>query len=223
MNAFIRKSIAAAAALSLAAAFTGCENKASSGSSDPSSSEIQFVTNPDEEELGAYTVSSSGVKLYYDPEEISPEIMSALESYFLCFERRDYDTYLKLAQPDYVECMQNFLQTNYEYDLEHSFNGQCDNFEENAGQGFKITRIKAEISKETTNTDGSVADRCKAYIDDLGELFETDLYDTVSKNSDKLHSIIFYIMAEADGEEFLLYSEYEIVLSEKDGKFYTFG
>lgn len=222
MKRFTAKTLALLTALSLAALASCSEKKEKSAASDSSSAsseqsvaEGEFVTDPSEPELGEYTVNENGRKLYYDPEEYDASLVEALEQYFVAFSERDYDTYLAMAQSDYVEKMQAYLEKDFGYDLKTSFETQCDNLEENAGGEFTVTRIKVEKPE---------ADGTESYLKDLGEIFEDDtFYDTVVANTDKLHDVIFYIMAESGGEETLLISEFEIIFAEKDGKYYMFG
>jgi len=175
---------------------------------------IKFETNLDELEMGEYTVSDIGTKLYYSPDEFPPELISALEKYFISFSQSDYDSYLESVYPDYVTEMNKYLKKDYGYELDQSFAGQCENLKNNAGGEFKVTRIKAELPEE----DGS-----EEHLDILGEIFGTDFYESVKKDCDKIYDMQFYVMAEVDGKESMLISEYEIVFAEKDGKFYTFG
>ncbi len=222
MNNFIRKSLALMTALSLASLIACSEKKEESPASESSASvsessvaEGEFVTDPSEPDLGAYTVNENGRKLYYDPEQFDASLVEALETYFVAFSEKDYDTYLSMAQSDYVEKMEEYLQRDYGYGLQTSFESQCDNLKENAGGEFKVTRIKVEAPTE---------DGTESYLTGLGEIFGDDtFYDTVVANTDKLHDVIFYIMAEANGEETLLISEFEIIFAEKDGKYYMFG
>jgi hypothetical protein len=207
---------------------TGCiaplsscsSNSSQDSSSDDSSAssvsvaEGEFVTDPDEPDMGEYTVSSLGTKLYYSPDEFSPEIIAALEKYFISFSQSDYESYSECVYPDYVTEMNKYLEADYGYDIEQSFANQCANLEENAGGEFTITRIKAELPDE---------DGTENYLTSLDDVFETDFYDQVKNDCDALHDMIFYVMVEVDGEETLLISEFEIVFAEKDGKFYTFG
>ena len=222
MSNIIRKSLALMTALSLAS-LIACsdkkeENSASGSSSSFSESSIaegEFVTDPSEPDLGAYTVNENGRKLYYDPEQYDISLVEALEDYFVTFSENDFDTYLSMAQSDYSEKMEAYLQKDYGYGMQTSFEKQCENLRSNAGGEFKVTRIKVEAPSENG---------IESYLKELGEIFEDDtFYDTVVANTDKLHDVMFYIMAEANGEETLLISEFEIIFAEKDGKYYMFG
>lgn len=214
----IKKSMALLISAACLASLASCSGKESSSSSDKaeeiSAAEGEFVTNPDEPDLGEYTVSSSGVKLYYSPDEYSPQLMAALEKYFTTFAEEDYETYTQCLYPDYITEMNKFLEKDYGYDLSQSFSNQCSSLKENAGGDFKITRIKAEVPEE---------DCSQKYLETLGETFETDFYSAVKDDCDAIHDMMFYIMAETGEEEILLISEFEIVFAEKDGNFYTFG
>lgn len=199
-------------ALCPVAAFVSCEKEETRESSE---SRVQFVTDPSEPDLGEYTVSERGIRLYYDAEKMDAKIVDTIERYFIALSERDYETYESFTQADYRDAMNKYLEKEYGYDLKTSFKNQCDNLEKNAGGTFAVTRVKADYNDK---------EEAKTYIDNLGELFgDSGFYDKIKEKSDAIHDIIFYIMAECDGEESLLLSDYEIVLSEEDGKYYIFG
>lgn len=179
----------------------------------------QPTTSADEAELGEYVFSENGIKLYYDENEFAEEvdvagIVAALEKYFLTFSQSDYDSYLECIHPEYLKQMNDYLERDFGYGMETSFETQCENLKTNAGGDYTITRIKVEAPAE----DGS-----EDYLTYLGEIYGTDFYDTIKTDSDAIHDLIFYVMVEAGGVETLLISEFEIVFAEKDGKYYAFG
>lgn len=207
-----------------AVSFASCsdEKKESSSSSSAETSsetsgvsgEPEFVTDPSEPDMGEYTINENGVKLYYSPEQVPAEVMAALEAYFSTYAAGDYEAYEKNIYPGYLTEMTEYLEKDFGYGMETSFNNQCETLKANAGGEFKITRIKADPAEE---------ENYEAYFATLDELFETDFYGKVMEDADKLYDLIFYIIAEAEGEEVLLLQEFEIVFAEIDGKLYTFG
>lgn len=210
----ILAALIAAAMLCAASCSDNKKDSSSAENSDPAPGSMEFVTDPDEPELGEYTVSEKGTKLYYNPDEISPELMGALEKYFTCYAETDYESYEKFVQEDYLAEMNKYLERDYGYTMETSFANQCENLKTNAGGDFKITRIKAELPAESG---------IDSYFQTLDEVFETDFTGTIKNKYDTLHDLIFYIMAEAEGEETLLISEFEIVFAEENGEFFYFG
>ncbi len=208
----------------LAILMTGCmlvtascskSKEAENATASDTEEKIEFVTNPDEPDLGAYTTSSLGTKLYYEPESVSHELMAALEKYFITFAEKDFEAYKECIHPEYIKEMNEYLEAEFGYDIETSFYSQCDNLAENAGGDFRVSRIRAELPEEINPS------ICLSYLD---EFFETeDFYGTIEKGADALHHLVFYIMADADGNESLIISEFEIVFAEIDGKYYTFG
>lgn len=188
-------------------------------SSTSAEATTQPTTSEDEAELGEYVFSESGVKLYYDETEFAEDvdiaaIVEALEKYFITYSQADYESYLDCIHPEYLKQMNDYLERDFGYGMETSFESQCENLKTNAGGDYTITRIKVEANAE----DGS-----EEYLTYLGELFGTDLYETIKSDSDAIHDLIFYVMVEAEGVETLLISEFEIVFAEKDGKYYAFG
>lgn len=195
----------------------------SSAAADIPEGEVGELIEPEadsqESELGAYRYSSSGVKLYYDEAEYPTELVLSLEKYFTAFADKDFEAYKQCVYPQYIDEMNIFLERDYGYDIETSFNTQCDNLSVNMGGKFTVTRVKAE-KPESEDVDASL----KEYFDMLGETFQKDFYTEVSDNVDEIYFMTFYIMArDADGNESMLISEFDIVFVEKDGKYYTFG
>ena len=208
----------------LCLSFTGCQEKidvsevpSSSSSEIATTDENGFVT-PDEDsaeyDLGTYKVSPSGIKLYNENGSVSDEIMNALEVYFTAFQNRDFDTYKECLFPGYADYMEEYLQNNYEYGLQESFNNQCDNLENMSGGEFTITRLRAVPTGQ---------DNCESFFEVLNESFDEDYYSVVKEEADSLTDLYFSVMADVKGEESLIISEFEIVFAGKDGKYYTFG
>lgn len=220
MKRAVRKIFAAALGASCCLSLFSC-GKTKVNVKDESSEEssVQQTTDADEAELGPYVVSSEGTKLYYEdggfPEDFNAAgLAAALEKYFISFSKADYDSYLECLYPGYVSEMEDYLSREFGYGLDKSFATQCENLKNSAGGDFTVTRIKIEASAE---------DASEKYLDRLGESFGNDFYDTVTKDCDAIHDVIFYVMVESGGMESLIVSEYEIVFAEKDGKLYTFG
>lgn len=163
---------AAAAAVICAVSCVSCKSgkEASfsvSENSIPESGVGELITPEEgsaEYNLGQYRMSSSGVKLYYDEEEVPQEVVLALESYFLSFQNNDFESYKASLFPDYAERYEKFLQDEYNYQLDSSFalsreklsniikNEHAEHAEhdtssatesESSGE-FKITRIKVQ-------------------------------------------------------------------------------
>ena len=199
------------------------EETSSSAPVDVPENGVGEIIEPDadsqEADLGSYRYSSSGVKLYYDEAEYPTELVLSLERYFTSFEKKDFEVYKQCVYPKYIDEMNVFLERDFGYDIETSFNTQCDNLSANMGGEFTITRVKAE-KPETEDIDAEI----KEYFDMLGESFQKDFYKEVTDDVEDIHFMTFYIMArDTDGNESMLVSGFDIVFVEKDGKYYTFG
>lgn len=187
----------------------------------PGDGEI-IIPDEDSEEydLGSYRISENGVKLYYEDSEYPGELISTLEKYFKSFETGDYDSYKECLFPSYIDAMESYLQENYQYGLDQSFQTQCDNLNVNMGGSFEITRIKAEkpidVESEEVGAD--------EFLDNLSGFFDSAYKESVKNDSDALRYMTFSVMAkDTDETESLLVSSFYILFAEKDGKYYTFG
>lgn len=218
--------------------FGGCgKSKDSSSEKEPKTTEASIsgvdetsaagssgIITPDKDseeyDLGSYRISENGVKLYYEDSEYPAELVSTLEKYFTSFETGDYESYKECIFPSYIETMEKYLQENYQYGLDKSFQTQCDNLKTNMGGDFEITRIKVEkpveVESEETGAD--------EFLDNLDGFFGQAYKESVKKDCDALRYMTFSVMAkDAEDTESLLVSGFYILFAEKDGKYYTFG
>ncbi len=223
-----------------AGCFGGC-GKSKDSSSSPEKEETsgsEEITQPEKEkttgngelitpdkdseeyDLGAYRISENGIKLYYEDSEYPAELAATLEKYFKSFETGDFESYKECIFPSYIETMEEYLQENYQYGLDKSFQTQCDNLNLNMGGSFEITRIKIEKPLEVESEETGA----EAFLDNLDGFFGKEYKESVKKDSDNLRYMTFSVMAkDADGNESLLVSSFYILFAEKDGKYYTFG
>lgn len=184
--------------------------------------EVGEIITPDEKDkdynLGEYRYSPDGTKLYFNDDEYPKELILTLEKYFRSLAENDFEKFKSCLYPAYIDEMTDFLEKNYEYGLETSFENQRKSLTEKTGGDFKITRLRAEKTAE--NTDETI----KEFFTSLDETFEKDFYTEVKNDVDNFYHMTFYVMAEnSENTEILLLSEYEIVFAEKDGIYYTFG
>lgn len=208
---------------------TACgENKENSDSESvaeiPSVAEGELgeIITPDENDedynLGEYRYSPDGTKLYFNDDEFPKELIFALEKYFEAFAENDFEKFKSCLYPLYIDEMTDFLEENYSYGLETSFENQRETLTEKMDGDFTITRLRAE------KTDDDTEELTEEFFTSFDEIFESGFYDEVKSNVDNFYYMTFYVMAaNSENEEVLLLSEYEIVFAEKDGVYYTFG
>ena len=173
-----------------------------------------------DQDLGSYRVSQYGTKLYYEEEQYPTDLMLTLDKYFKSLQEEDFDSYKECLFPSYAEEMEKFLQKDYEYGLDKSFESQCLNLKALSAEEYSVTRIKADSAQ----TDGAHDDTYSSFFEHLGECFgRDDYYQEVQDSCDKFYDVKFSVMAEFGGEESLIISEREMIMVEKDGKYYNFG
>ena len=197
---------------------TACGNKIPS----VAEGELGEIITPDEKDkdydLGDYRYSHDGTKLYFNDDDYPKDLIFTLEKYFIAFAENDFEKFKSCLYPAYIDNMTAFLEENYSYGLDKSFENQRESLTEKAGDNFKITRLRIE------KTDGDSTEFIEDFFTSFDESFEKDFYTEVKNNTDNLYHITFYVMAEnSENEEILLLSGYEIVVAEKDGVYYTFG
>lgn len=232
-----------------------CEKEKSEDKSDNTEiiqnigeNEVGEIITPDENseeyELGTYRYSSNGIKLYYEEEAVSTELMLALESYFLTLQNNDFEGYKNSLYPDYAQRYGDYLKEQYsetmegsdEYTLEDSFDMQCANLrdmlideltyasetdQEFSGE-YKITRIRAE--RPTLEEGETEESRIDSFFEYYESVFDMDYKAFVEKESDGFECLTFFVIVEAeDGEEHKIINAMDIIFAEKDGKYYTFG
>lgn len=177
----------------------------------------------EEYDLGSYRIAADGVKIYCDG-DYPDEVLLALDRYFTCFAEDDYEGYLDAIYPSYAEKYDAYLQEEYAYGLETSFESQCSNLQENMDGAFHVTRVRAEdpVIDEGKTRDEAIED----FFAGLNEHFGMDYYAEVRDEcGNNFQYMVFYVIAANDetGDESLLVSGFEIIFAEKDGKYYVFG
>lgn len=245
-----KRAVAALMTAMALTAFASCGNKENTGESSVSIGEngVGDIITPSadskEYSLGEYRMSDKGTKLYYDDEYFSAEIILTMEKYLTTFQNDDFEGYKAMVFPDYAERYTEYLQKEYSYGLDGSFDLRKNNLretmkgqvlyaaEEDNGDltgDYKVTRIRIEpVELSGEDTEESVI---KSFFSGYDSLFDVeDYYETVKESSDSLRVFCFYVFAEGeDGEEYSLiggdgyHQGPRIVLAEKDGKYYTFG
>lgn len=246
----LRKLAAAFSACILAACCTSCEKNNEESVSLPEIGEngvsdlISPAADSDEYELGQYYYSTNGTKLYCGDETVPVEAVLALDNYFLSFQNNDFEGYKSTIYPDYAERYETYLRDVYskeegvddDYSLKNSFDLRYnmirdtlkdtltyESDEEKKFTGdYKLTRIRAEhpVYEEGVTEEAFI----QSFFESYKDVFETDYYEFVNNNVDRLLPLTMFVMASAeDGNEHKIVSEANIILAEKDGKYYTFG
>ena len=185
--------------------------------------ELGEIITPDEKDkdysLGEYRYSHYGTKLYFNEDDYPKDLILTFEKYFRSFTENDFETFKSCLYPAYIDNMTAFLEENYSYGLEKSFENQCKSL--TGGYNFRITSLRIK------KTDGDSEEFIEEFFTSFDETFEKDFYMEVKNNTDKLYHMIFDLMADdeddEENKEYLLLSKYEIVFAEKDGVYYTFG
>lgn len=245
-----KRAVAALMTAMALTAFASCGNKENTGEAPVSVPEsgVGDVITPDAESkeygLGEYRMSPKGTKLYYDDGHFSAELILAMEKYLMTFQNDDFEGYKAMVFPDYAERYAEYLEKEYNYGLNGSFDLRKNSLresikdqvlyaaDEDNGEltgDYKVTRIRIEpVELGEEDTEESVI---KSFFSGYDSLFGVeDYYETVKESSDNLNLFCFYVFAESeDGEEYALiggdgyHQGPRIVLAEKDGKYYTFG
>ena len=174
----------------------------------------------DEANLGPYRLSSNGIKLYYNSEDFSDNLMLTLEQYFLSFPSADYTKYTSCVFPSFIDEVGAYLQKDFSYDFKTSFAKQCASLANIMSGDYKITRIRVEKAEQKTEG----VDNLEAYFKSMDDHFGKAYYEQVRGESDAIVDACFYIMGQdSTGKESVIVPGYEIVFAQKDGRYYTFG
>ena len=182
--------------------------------------EITPAADDKDGDLGSYRESAYGTKLYFNEDEFPSELMQTLEQYFISFSENDYTKYTRCTYPDYLDKMDEYLKKELQYDTKTSFATQCSNLATTTNGKFKISRLKLDTPQQYQED----KDNLEAYFENVKDMLGEDYYEQLKKDTDKIYDGEFYVMAEDRmGKESLLVSAYEIVLVEKDGRYYVFG
>jgi hypothetical protein len=212
-------------ALAMTASFFGCSSKDDTEPTEPESSdsaaeqsgESTDVTE-DETETEDATVQAN-IPLEYDGTDVNDDCADTINKYFTAIINQTYDSYKETIDPYYFEVYKSWLDGNYGYGMETSFETMHQNLMDSAvsandGKDVKdiyITKLKLTSNSAKDGEDGSdaVEEFLSQYDTIIGEGFSEEL----RKQCDDVISVTFTMTANCDGTELEILQDMELLMS----------
>lgn len=195
----MKKLLCAALALAMLCS-AGCSDKEQS-----SSQEAQTTLAQDSE--------PRYLTLIYDKETVDEGYALVAEKYFNAIINNDVSAYKECLFPYYAEKWDEYLQSEYNYGIETSFEGMKKNLTIDGGRYTTLTVSYAQ--------EHDMDVYLERLVTLMGESFPADC----KERFDESHSLLFTINARYDGydEDFSAVSDKELICVKSGGKYYVFG
>lgn len=165
-------------------------------------------------------VDSRGIPLefqqIYDSTAVEDAHAQLITDYFTAIEQRDFDTYKALIYPQYYDAMEEYLQENYEYGMETSFEKRVGMFEITEENHFRFTQIKFEAMED---------DSIDEYLTSMEQIMGSGFEEKMRAGIDSNTVVQFSVNAISDDmeKETTVVDCNEMILIESDGKVYLIG
>lgn len=188
---------------------SGCAEKSDSDSSAASSAgDTESGTVPKE----------NGIELFYaGEEEVPAEYATLMTSYFKAIAENDYAGYSATVFPAYATQLEAYLQKNYSYGLESSFQKRRESMKITDTNHYRFTAIRLQMTEQTTLDE---------YFTQMTTTFDADFCASIQSEVESGCVIKFDLLAESDDmekEETVVAGSEMAVAKGKDGKWYVFG
>lgn len=157
--------------------------------------------------------SAAKLTVEYESGSIDEGYVLIACKYFNAIINRDVSSYKETLFPYYAERMEEYLQSEYGYGMEKSF--------ENLAQNLQINNGKFTTLSLSYSGDEAVED----YLSRLENLLGDGFSQESSEKFDEGCSILFTINARYDGyeEDFSVVSENELICVKSGDSYYVFG
>lgn len=230
----IKRMLTVLAAAAMTASLFGCskaengtessakEENSTSAAADSSESEVSEI--PEE----PATVQKD-IPLEYEGTDVHDNCADTINKYFTAVINQDYESYKSCLDPYYFDVYNTWLDGNYGYGMETSFETMHQNLMDSAvsannGEDVKdVVITKLKLSK-TTAAEGeeegdAIADYLAQYDSVIGEGFS----DELKKQCDDIISVTFTMTADCDGTELEILQEMEILMTVSGDEYRILG
>lgn len=209
--------------------FAGC---GSSESDDSSSEETTSAENGDSSEEDAdpskNTVASIPVSDWeIQCDSVDKDLATTIANYYYSIEIQDYDLYQEQMNSAYRDAMEPWLQDNYGYGIETSFEQYYDALVDAAEtSNFALNGVTVELAEEALADDFEEdTDFIQDYLDTYSSVLGDDFVTTLENESKDFIDVAVTLTAvDEDGETFNVLDQIEVLVVEQtDGSYSILG
>lgn len=215
------------AAAAMAISFFGCSNKeddTSTGADATDSSTSEAAENADPEATEAETdveeaTVQANIPLEYDGTDVNDDCADTISKYFTAIINQKYDDYKKTIDPYYFQVYNSWLDGNFGYGMETSFELMHQNLMDaavSANNGndvtdMRITKMKLTktVAQDDEDENAAVDEYLAQYETAIGEGFSEQL----RKQCDDVINVTFTMTADCDGTELIILQDMELLIA----------
>lgn len=236
----IKKIFLAMAVIVMAASLFGCsgdkENDDTSAVSEQGSSAAESVNDDSSDDASSESDTETedatvqaNIPLEYDGTDVNDSCADTINKYFTAIINQRYDDYVDTLDPYYFSVYNSWLDGNYGYGMETSFETMHQNLMNAAVSAnndkdvneVRITKLKLSPTvPKDGEEDGDVINDYLAQYDTLiGEGFTEEL----KKQCDDVLNVTFTMTADCDGTELEILKDMELLMTVSDGEYRILG
>lgn len=236
----IKKIFLAMAVIVMAASLFGCsgdkENDDTSASSEQSSSADESVNDDNSNDAASESDTETedatvqaNIPLEYDGTDVNDSCADTINKYFTAIINQRYDDYVDTLDPYYFSVYNSWLDGNYGYGMETSFETMHQNLMNAAVSAnndkdvneVRITKLKLSptVPKEGEEDGDIINDYLAQYDAIIGEGFTEEL----KKQCDDVLNVTFTMTADCDGTELEILTDMELLMTVSDGEYRILG
>ncbi len=156
------------------------------------------------------------LQLIYDSAAVTDAHAQLISDYFTAIQNRDFSAYSELIYPGYYSEMEGYLQENYNYGMEQSFEKRVDMLAITDENHFRFTQIKMEPAAE---------DSFEAYLTSMDQVMGEEFSENIRSGMDEYTILMFSVNAISDDmeHETTVVDNNEMIIATSGGKAYLFG
>ncbi len=171
------------------------------------------------------------IPLEYDGTVIPDGAAEAIGEYFRAIMNQDYEKYKACLDSYYFEVYNNWLDGNYGYGMETSFESMhqmimdsaCTaDTEDGVVTDVVITKIalgEIELAEGETSVDEVIDEYLQMYETNIGEGFT----EAITAQCDEIINVAFTMTADCDGTERTIMTQMEILMTVKGDEYFIMG
>lgn len=171
------------------------------------------------------------IPMEYDGTVVPEGAAEAIGEYFRAIMNQDYSKYKACLDSYYFEVYNTWLDGNYGYGMETSFESMhqmimdsaCSaDAEDGVVEDVVITKIalgEVELAEGETSVDEVIDEYLEMYETNIGEGFTEEL----TAQCDDIINVAFTMTADCDGEELTIMTQMELLMTVKGDEYFILG
>jgi hypothetical protein len=226
--------ILAAAMMVLSAAACGstdtestseAESSVSEGAETAEASSDDDASEADADSSDADTeeTTQAAIPQEYDGSEVDDDCAQLISDYFTAIMNQDYEAYRATLDDYYFSVYNDWLDGNYGYGMETSFETMHQNLLDAAdAEDVVVTKLTLSPA-EPSEDESDIQETIDSYLSQYDEVIGDGFSDALKEQCDDIIDVKFTMTATCDGEEKEIMTDMELLLTVTDGVYRILG